>query len=432
MSSSENFHDAIDANIQVKNEFEDELENNSNDKKDFDKITAGKNMEHRGERISVRFLIPVNVAGAIIGKGGQNIRDLRSEFNAQISLPDSSGYERILTASVYGIDTASAFAGKLGKILMERLRENDKQCSVRILLHRSQAGSIIGNKGDRIKELRQTTGTRIKVNQDCCPNSTDRICQIIGSEDKIVNAAKEVISLLLGAPPKGDYEAYYPNCVDDSYNYGGFNTFDRECPGPIQQPGRNMRPPMMSPPGPMRGGRSNFDRGFDQRRDNFRGGEFRGESRREDARFGGREMMRNNMQRNYPPNRNMKRNNRGMMAGGPVRRRNNMERYDQDDFDFDGGFSQSDAFSSRRHNPNDGPTETTQVTIPQHLAGSIIGVRGMRIRQIRLDSGAHIKIDKEANHNKERLITIQGTKDQIQNAQFLLQKSVKLYSDDKY
>jgi len=320
---------------------------------------------------------------------------------------------------------------------MERSRESDKQCSVRILLHRSQAGSIIGNKGDRIKLLRQTTGTRIKVNQDCCPNSTDRICQIIGSEDKIVVAAKEVISLLLGAPPKGEYEAYDPNCVDDSYNYGGFNTYDRECPGPIQQPSRNMRPPMMSPPGPVRGGRSNFDRGFDQRRDNFRGNEFRGDNRRDEGRFqgGGRDMMRNNMQRSYPPNRNnIKRNNRGMVSGGPVRRRNNIERYDQDDFDFDGGFSQSDAFSSRRHNPNDGPTETTQVTIPQHLAGSIIGVRGMRIRQIRLDSGAHIKIDKDANQNKERLITIQGTKDQIQNAQFLLQKSVKLYSnsDEKY
>ena len=52
----------------------------------------------------------------------------------------------------------------------------------------------------------------------------------------------------------------------------------------------------------------------------------------------------------------------------------------------------------------------------------------MRIRQIRLDSGAHIKIDKDANQNKERLITIQGTKDQIQNAQFLLQKRFDFYS----
>lgn len=37
-----------------------------------------------------------------------------------------------------------------------------------------------------------------------------------------------------------------------------------------------------------------------------------------------------------------------MVSGGPVRRRNNIERYDQDDFDFDGGFSQSDAVSFSR------------------------------------------------------------------------------------
>lgn len=62
MSSLENFHEVVDTNIQGKNEFEDGFENNLDNKKEFDKVTAGKNMENRGERISVRFLIPVNVS----------------------------------------------------------------------------------------------------------------------------------------------------------------------------------------------------------------------------------------------------------------------------------------------------------------------------------------------------------------------------------
>ena len=62
MSSSENFNDVVDTNIQGKNEFEDNLENNLDNKREFDKTTPGKNTEHRGERISVRFLIPVNVS----------------------------------------------------------------------------------------------------------------------------------------------------------------------------------------------------------------------------------------------------------------------------------------------------------------------------------------------------------------------------------
>lgn len=55
------------------------------------------------------------------------------------------------------------------------------------------------------------------------------------------------------------------------------------------------------------------------------------------------------------------------------------------------------------------------------LAGSIIGKGGQRIKQIRHESGASIKIDEPLEGSEDRIITITGTQDQIQNAQFLLQ-----------
>ncbi|KAG5834827.1 hypothetical protein ANANG_G00265720 [Anguilla anguilla] len=71
-----------------------------------------------------------------------------------------------------------------------------------------------------------------------------------------------------------------------------------------------------------------------------------------------------------------------------------------------------------------GPVITTQVTIPKDLAGSIIGKGGQRIKQIRHESGASIKIDEPLEGSEDRIITITGTQDQIQNAQYLLQNSV--------
>lgn len=68
-----------------------------------------------------------------------------------------------------------------------------------------------------------------------------------------------------------------------------------------------------------------------------------------------------------------------------------------------------------------GPVITTQVTIPKDLAGSIIGKGGQRIKQIRHESGASIKIDEPLEGSEDRIITITGTQDQIQNAQYLLQ-----------
>ena len=57
----------------------------------------------------------------------------------------------------------------------------------------------------------------------------------------------------------------------------------------------------------------------------------------------------------------------------------------------------------------------------QQLAGSIIGKGGQRIKQIRHESGASIKIDEPLEGSEDRIITIVGTQDQIQNAQYLLQ-----------
>lgn len=101
--------------------------------------------------------------------------------------------------------------------------------------------------------------------------------------------------------------------------------------------------------------------------------------------------------------------------------------------------------SGGRSSYSEGPVITTQVTIPKdvsksllkrydlrmkrvfnsccdsQLAGSIIGKGGQRIKQIRHESGASIKIDEPLQGSEDRIITITGTQDQIQNAQYLLQ-----------
>jgi hypothetical protein len=55
-----------------------------------------------------------------------------------------------------------------------------------------------------------------------------------------------------------------------------------------------------------------------------------------------------------------------------------------------------------------GGQESTQVTIPNELAGAIIGPGGQRIRKIRNDSKASITIAEPDPSGKERIITITG------------------------
>lgn len=56
------------------------------------------------------------------------------------------------------------------------------------------------------------------------------------------------------------------------------------------------------------------------------------------------------------------------------------------------------------------------------LAGAIIGKGGGRIRKIRNDSGAGITIDEPLQGSNDRIITITGSPNQIQMAQYLLQQ----------
>ncbi|KHN72692.1 Heterogeneous nuclear ribonucleoprotein K [Toxocara canis] len=71
--------------------------------------------------------------------------------------------------------------------------------------------------------------------------------------------------------------------------------------------------------------------------------------------------------------------------------------------------------------PFGGPMQTTQVTIPNELGGTIIGKGGERINRIREESGAHIVVEPQ-QPNTERIITISGSHAQIQTAQYLLQQ----------
>lgn len=67
---------------------------------------------------------------------------------------------------------------------------------MRILVHQSHAGAIIGRGGSKIKELREQTGTQMKVFQDCCPNSTDRVVLIAAAQEKIPDAVRTLVDFI--------------------------------------------------------------------------------------------------------------------------------------------------------------------------------------------------------------------------------------------
>ncbi|XP_029473260.1 heterogeneous nuclear ribonucleoprotein K isoform X1 [Rhinatrema bivittatum] len=385
-------------------EFTNTETNGKRPAEDMEEEQAFKRSRNTDEMVELRILLQSKNAGAVIGKGGKNIKALRTDYNASVSVPDSSGPERILSISA-DIDTIGEILKKIIPTLEEyqHYKGSDFDCELRLLIHQSLAGGIIGVKGAKIKELRENTQTTIKLFQECCPHSTDRVVLIGGKPDRVVECIKIILDLISESPIKGRAQPYDPNFYDETYDYGGFTMmFDDRRGRPMGFPMRGRGGFDRMPPG--RGGRPMPQ----SRRDYDDMSPRRGPLPPPPGR-GGRGSRARNLPLPPPP---PPRGGRGRPG---------------DHYDGMGG----SAYGGRgSYGDLGGPIITTQVTIPKDLAGSIIGKGGQRIKQIRHESGASIKIDEPLEGSEDRIITIIGTQDQIQNAQYLLQNSVKQYSED--
>ncbi|KAG5883843.1 hypothetical protein JTB14_000673 [Gonioctena quinquepunctata] len=149
----------------------------------------------RGDE-EVRLLIPSKVAGSIIGKGGSNITKLRSQYKASITVPDCPGPERLLSLSS-DMDSVCNIVGDVIPNLEENgARVNDNELDLRMMIHQNQAGCVIGKAGQKIKEIRDKTGARIKIFSNLAPQSTDRVIQIIGEPSKCIDTIREILTLI--------------------------------------------------------------------------------------------------------------------------------------------------------------------------------------------------------------------------------------------
>uniref|UniRef100_A0A7N6BRF5 Heterogeneous nuclear ribonucleoprotein K n=1 Tax=Anabas testudineus TaxID=64144 RepID=A0A7N6BRF5_ANATE len=388
--------------MEVKNEQQDEditfSNTDANGKRpaeDMDEEQAFKRSRNTDEMVELRVLLQSKNAGAVIGKGGKNIKALRTDYNASVSVPDSSGPERILSVNA-SIDVIGEILLKIIPTLEEYQHYSgiDFDCELRLLIHQSLAGGIIGVKGAKIKELRENTQTTIKLFQECCPHSTDRVVLVGGKPERVIECIKVILELVSEAPIKGRAQPYDPNFYDETYDYGGFTMLFEERGRrpiggfPIRVRGGFERMPPVRGNRPMPPSRRDYDDMSPRRGPPpplSRGG--RGGSR-----------ARNLPLPPPPPPR----------GGG-------------DRFAHGSYHSSMDDRPRGSYSDIGGPVITTQVTIPKDLAGSIIGKGGQRIKQIRHESGASIKIDEPLEGSEDRIITITGTQDQIQNAQYLLQ-----------
>ena len=338
------------------------------------------------DKYELRLLIPSKAVGSIIGKGGANganIQKLRDDNNAVVQIPDfvGSGPESVLVVRAEHEDTILAVIVQILPLLTEEAVNSGQQKNlasgsrnksqeVRILVHQSFVGGIIGKGGSKIKEIRVTSKARIRVFEIAAPGSTEQCVSVRGSAQEIVLAIKEIFSVIFNAETRRNIQLYNSKNFDGFYadQYGGYGSESDNV-------GR-----------PYRGGSASQARAIATGLSAMRVGDLKGSLAGD--RPGSPEFM----------------NRHGLQQADPVFDSDYLAAYKGNLADID----------------EDGVQETCEVTVPSKSVGAIFGHGGNNIRRMKTESHCTITVGKHKAGSKKQIITIVGTQTQIQLARYLL------------
>lgn len=181
------------------------------------------------ELIHQRLLVESRASGSIIGKGGENINKIRAASDTYISFGEKgSASDRVCTIkgkTVEGLAKAiSGIIEVLAEAAQQRAERNatpgtdipvGSPAPIRLLVHKTQVGCIIGKGGDVIKETQKTTGANVHLETEPFPGTTEKMCTVTGSQTQVHDACLAIFSQLAEAPlrPGGVTTLYVPGAA---------------------------------------------------------------------------------------------------------------------------------------------------------------------------------------------------------------------------
>ena len=346
--------------------------------------------------IHIRAVISSAEAATCIGKGGENVTQIRKMSGAKCTVSDYSrgAVERILTVSGAQDAVAKAFGLIIRTLNNEPLDQasntQSKTYPLRLLIPHILIGSIIGKSGVRIREIQEASGARLNASDSCLPLSTERSLVVLGVADSVHIATYYIAVTLVeqlterfGGPAASAYATrsggpagvvpggmqvvpYVPQPAGGQYGH------------PDMYKRHNTQPPQRGPAAPYGGHQAPAPhQSYPQQ-----GGQYAGSPRQPS--YGGGAAQQPSQYGQTPQQPGPHGQHPQPMSSMP------------------------------------GQPITQQIYIPNDMVGAIIGKGGAKINEIRHLSGSVIKINEPQDNSNERLVTITGTAECNQMALYML------------
>ncbi|GAB4832309.1 hypothetical protein Ancab_006320 [Ancistrocladus abbreviatus] len=189
--------------------------------------------EHSAE-FSMKVLCLAGKIGAVIGKGGINVRQLQQETGASIHVEEASteSEERIIRVSAFEClrDPKSQTIDAMLHLQAKASELSDKGIiTTRMLLPSSKVGCIIGKSGSIINEMRWRTKADIRVlskdDRPMCASEDEELVQVSGSFAVAKDALAEIASRLRARCLRGATAGTEPALDGPLPGYGPTGSF---------------------------------------------------------------------------------------------------------------------------------------------------------------------------------------------------------------
>jgi len=145
--------------------------------------------------------VPSSKIGAVIGRGGENIKIITAKTGAKVNMPDRDSGSNTVTVT----GPAEAVKEALGAIkeLMEKgfsslTHANHTMANVNV--HRDFIGTILGTRGATIQKLQ--TDHKVKINMPNSGGAEFVVCTLVGEATDVINARIAIEGMLVAPEPE--------------------------------------------------------------------------------------------------------------------------------------------------------------------------------------------------------------------------------------
>lgn len=178
--------------------------------------------EYAQTTLTLRAIVSSKEAGVIIGKGGQNVANLRDEtgVKAGVSKVVIGVHDRVLTITG-GCDAVSKAYAVVARSLLEfppspavsigspHPTVANGTYPIKLLVAHNQMGTVIGRQGAKIKHIQDVAGVRMIAMKELLPQSTERVVEVTGTPEGIQRAVWEISKCLVDDWQRGTGTVLY-------------------------------------------------------------------------------------------------------------------------------------------------------------------------------------------------------------------------------